>query len=134
MGTESGPTYGRTVGLACSQSRWNHCPEWLTSDPIEEEKIISETTGLARTTPFHRLLQEKIFFTKTSREFGLAFGWSGVCIPRSLCERSLPETKFLLIGSADALPFSRGCDPGIDHHLVDGVPALGNDKLQVQVG
>src|SRR5271167_789398 len=71
MGTESGPTYGRTVGLACSQSRWNHCPEWLTSDPIEEEEIISETAGLARTTPFQRLLEEKVFFTKTSREFGL---------------------------------------------------------------
>ncbi len=40
---------------------------------------------------------------------------------------------FLLLGSLDALSFGRGRDPRVDYHLVDGVSALGNDDLQVQV-
>ena len=40
----------------------------------------------------------------------------------------------MLFGSSEALSFCRGCDPRIDHHLVDGVSSLSNDHLQVQVG
>ena len=34
----------------------------------------------------------------------------------------------------DTLPLGRGCDARIDHYLMDRVPRLGDDKLQVQVG
>jgi len=33
----------------------------------------------------------------------------------------------------DTLPLGRGCDARIDHYLVDRVPRLGDDKLQVHV-
>ena len=46
----------------------------------------------------------------------------------------LPIPFFVLLGSLDALSFGRGCDTRVDYHLVDGVSALGNDNLQVQVG
>jgi hypothetical protein len=32
------------------------------------------------------------------------------------------------------LPLGRGCESRIDHYLVDRVPRLRDDKLQVQVG
>src|SRR5450755_4617333 len=40
----------------------------------------------------------------------------------------------LLFGTPEALSVGRGCDPRIDHYLVDGVSSLSNDDLQVQVG
>src|ERR1700675_4977367 len=43
-------------------------------------------------------------------------------------------TLIATFGSMDPLPLGRGCDPRGDHHLVNGVPTLGNDNLQVQVG
>src|SRR5690348_11387335 len=33
----------------------------------------------------------------------------------------------------DTLPLGRGCDARIDHYLVDRVPRLGDDKLQMHV-
>src|ERR1700693_4385593 len=46
----------------------------------------------------------------------------------------LLETLIAMFGSIDTLPLGRGCESRIDHYLVDRVPRLGDDKLQVQVG
>jgi len=43
------------------------------------------------------------------------------------------ETLILTLRSSDPLPLGRGCDSRIDHYLVDRVPRLGDDKLQVHV-
>ena len=44
----------------------------------------------------------------------------------------LPET--LILASSNPLPLGRGCESRIDHYLVDRVPRLGDDELQMQVG
>jgi len=44
------------------------------------------------------------------------------------------ETLIAMFGSMDTLPLGRGCESRIDHYLVDRVPRLGDDKLQVQDG
>ena len=44
------------------------------------------------------------------------------------------ETLIAMIGRLDPLPLGRGCESRVDHYLVDRVPRLGDDKLQVQVG
>jgi hypothetical protein len=44
------------------------------------------------------------------------------------------KPQCLLLGSADALSFGRDCAPRVGHYLVDRVPRLGDDKLDVQVG
>src|ERR1700704_4796754 len=44
------------------------------------------------------------------------------------------ETLIALLRSMDTLPLGRGCESRIDHYLMDRVPRLGDDKLQVQVG
>ena len=57
--------------------------------------------------------------------------------PRSVREWPLSENLILslrLFESSNPLPLSRGCESRIDHYLVDRVPRLGDDKLQVQVG
>src|SRR5216683_6540056 len=35
----------------------------------------------------------------------------------------------LVLGNADAICFGRGCEPWVDHHVVDCLPRLGNDHL-----
>jgi hypothetical protein len=44
---------------------------------------------------------------------------------------SLPETEFSVLGSMDALHFGGGREPESGRRLMNGVPALGNDELQV---
>lgn len=40
----------------------------------------------------------------------------------------------LIFWSANPFRLGRGCESRIDHYLVDGVPALSDDELQVQIG
>ena len=49
-------------------------------------------------------------------------------------EIGLSGALIAMFGSMDTLPLGRGCKSRIDHYLVDRVPRLGDDKLQVQVG
>jgi hypothetical protein len=55
---------------------------------------------------------------------------AGIC--SALVSKGIPSW-FLLLGSFNAFSFGCSCDARIDDHLMDGVPALGNDDLQVQV-
>ena len=55
--------------------------------------------------------------------------------PRSIGERPFLTFGYRyssVLGSSDALSFGRGREPRISHHLVNGVSALGNDKLQMK--
>jgi hypothetical protein len=48
-------------------------------------------------------------------------------------KRELIPILIFRFRNSDALSFAGGCDPRINDHLVNGVPRLGDDKLQVQV-
>jgi hypothetical protein len=62
-------------------------------------------------------------------------GKRGEYVPRSVREWPLfRETLISIFGSSNPLPLGRDSGSRIDHHLVNGVPTLSDDKLQVQVG
>jgi hypothetical protein len=44
------------------------------------------------------------------------------------------ETLIAMFGRMDTLPLGRGCESRIDNYLVNRIPRLRDDKLQVQVG
>jgi hypothetical protein len=59
---------------------------------------------------------------------------SGAEMCRALFDSGLfPGTLILTLRSFNPLSLGRGCDSRIDHYLVDRVPRLGDDKLQVHV-
>jgi hypothetical protein len=60
---------------------------------------------------------------------------SGDCVPAPFSEWPLfAETLIPTFSNSNPLPLGRGCESRVGHHLVDRVPRLGDDKLQVQVG
>ena len=52
-------------------------------------------------------------------------------IPALSRVRTLSGNLIAMIGSMDPLSLGRSCKTGIDHHLVDRVPGLSDDKLQM---